>query len=152
RQFFKYCGAAAVAVSVVTPAQVRAANRIKFWMHGFDEERFGEETLLKKAMTIVAGRLQNKRIWRNVYDLPPNGLCTGVVMKNSNLIDNNDNRYNLLRHQLYWLSQPNAAGDTGPAFPNVHLRAFHEKSKVVGRARTDLVIIRSVGDSFRQTG
>jgi hypothetical protein len=147
RQFFKYCGAAAVAVTAVTPTQVRAKNTIRFWMHGFEEARFGEETLLKKAMNIVAGRMQTKRVWQNVYDLRPSRYyITGDVMDNSNLRDTAENRRNLLWHQLYWLSQP-------PAFPNVHLRAFHEKSKVLGRARTDLVIIKSVGcGKIRQSG
>lgn len=152
RQFFKCCGAAAVAVTCVTPGQVLAANTVKFTMHDFDEKRFGEETLLKKAMNIMADRFQNKRVWQNVYDLKPSSLITGDVMENSNLRDTNDGRYNLLWHHLHWLSQPNDDDDTGPAFPHVHLRAFHEESKVVGRARTNLVTIKSSGKTVRQSG
>ena len=118
RQFIKCCGATAVIMTAVTPGQVRAANTINFWMHGFDEENFGEETLLMKAMNLVAARLQDRRIVQNVYDVRPSRyFITGDVMKNSNLIDNDRNRRNLLWHQLNILSQPNDPDDTEPAFP-----------------------------------
>lgn len=154
RHFFKCCGATAVAVSAVTPAAVEAANKISFWMYDFDEEKFGEETLLKKSMNIVADRLQSKRVWQNVYNLRPSRYnLKGDVMGDSNLRDTDDDRRNLLWHQLYWLSQPNAVDDTEPAFPNVRLRAYHEKSDVLAYAlRKDKVIIKSVGDSVKQSG
>jgi hypothetical protein len=122
-------------------------------MHGFDEKGFGEETLLRKAMNIMADRLQKQRVWRNVYVLKPSRYyIANDVMSDSNLVDNDQNRRNLLWHQLYWLSQPNGPGDDGPAFPNVHLHAFHQKSKVQGRARLGLVTIKSVGKNIRQLG
>ena len=154
RNFFKCCGAAAVAMTCVTPGVVRAANTIKFWMHNFDEKGFGEETLLKKAMDIVAARFQDKRVWQNVYNLTPSRYyLKGGVMDRSNLKDDDTNRRNLLWHQLHWLSQPNDADDTEPAFPNVQLYAYHEKSKVVGYALPDdHVVVKSVGNSVRQSG
>jgi hypothetical protein len=153
RQFLKACGATALAMTTVTAGRVLAANTIHFRMHGFDEERFGEESLLRKAMNLVADRLQKKRVWQNVYDVRPSRYnLTGGVMKNSNLSATAENKRNLLRHQLYWLSQPNDEEDEGLPFPRVHLRAFHEESDVLGRAHTDLVVVKSVGDRIRQSG
>jgi hypothetical protein len=153
REFFvKASGAIAAVVTGVTPGRVYASNPINYQLEGFDEERFGEETLLASAMNILAARFQDRRIWQAVYDAGARYYISGQVMEQSNLIDTRQNRRNLLWHQLYWLSQSNAPDDTEPSFPRVVLRAFHESSRVLAKAPLDEVVVRSVGRNIRQSG
>jgi hypothetical protein len=150
REFFvKASGTVALVLTGVTPGRVYAGNRIAYDMHGFDED---EETLLTRAMNLVAARFQDKRIWQAVYDSGARYYISDRVMGSSNLIDTSQNRRNLLWHQLYWLSQPNAADDTEPAFPRVVLRASYEKSDVMAMARLDKVVVKSNGGTVRQSG
>ena len=152
RTFLKACGAVAVTMPFIS-TRAMADNRISYWMNEFDED-LGEETALRRAMNVVAGRFQAERVWQNVYNVRPSRYnIKGTVMDESNLRDTDENRRNLLWHQLYWLSQPNSPNDTEPAFPDVHLNAFHEKSDVLAYAkRGDHVVVRSSNGSVHQSG
>jgi hypothetical protein len=147
RTFLKVCGATAVSLATVGTGVVHARNRARYWTYGFDEGRYGEQTLIRKAVGIAVTRIQDERVWRNAYGVASRYFVTDDVMDNSNLRDSRDNRWNLLWHQLHWLSQPNGANATTPAFPNIHIRAGHDKDGGwVGRANLDLVTIRSTPD------
>ena len=153
RRFFKSCAATAIATTALWPARAHAANKINYWMHGFDEGRYGEETLLRKAMNVLSARFQDRRVWQNVYDLGPRYYIAGNVMENSNLIDNEENCRNLLWHQVHILSLPNSPGNDEPPFPHVHLNAYHEESEVLGRAALNEVTIKYAGNNtYRQLG
>jgi hypothetical protein len=121
-------------------------------MDGFDEEQ-GEETLLRRAISILATRFQDKRLWQKVYEARARYCLSWNVMANSNLKSTRESKRNLLWHQLYWLSQPNDDDDTEPEFPKVNLRAYHEDDGTLGRAKLDKVIIRSSdAKTVRQSG
>jgi len=133
--------------------KVQAKNTASYWTYGFDEERFGEETLVRKAVNIAVNRIQEERIWKNAYEVAALSFVTDEAMANSNLIDNQANRWNLLWHQLYYLSQPNGDEDTEPAFPHIHVRAGYEKNgHWLGRANTNLVTIRKANGRVQQSG
>ena len=126
-------------------------------MYDFDEERFGEEALIRKAVGIAVNRLQDRRVWQNTYDVATRYNTEGDVMENSNLTNTEKDRWNLLWHQLHWLSQPNGDDDTDPPFPNIRIHAGHEERDNkgrgwLGRAHTNLVTIRSIDRGVRQKG
>ncbi len=153
RQFLKYSGATAVVLSTVGTGVVQAANTARYWTYGFDEEQFGEETLIRKAVSIAVNRMQEEHVWRNAYDVASRYYITGDVMSDSNLRDTKDDRWNLLWHQLYWLSQPNDDDDSEPAFPNIRIRARHDsEGGWVGKANLGLVKIRSSNGRVTQSG
>jgi len=153
RKFLKYSGATALALTTVGTGVVHAANSAHYWTYDFDEENFGEETLIHQAVSIAIDRLQSTRIWQNTYDVAETAFLTGNVMDNSNVRDARENRWHLLQHQLYWLSMPNADGDTEPAFPNIHIRARHdEEGGWLGKANLDLVVVHMTDGGATQRG
>ena len=155
RHFLKVSGATALALTTVGSGIVKAANTANYWTYGFDEETHGEETLVKKAIGIAVTRMQEVGIRRNAYDVAKNYAITGEVMENSNLTNNDENKWNLLWHQLHWLSQPNGTNDKEPAFPNIRIRGIYDpvgKPHWVGKANYNKVIIRSVNGEVTQSG
>jgi len=86
------------------------------------------------------------------YSLSPN------AMRNSNILDTNQNRWDLLYYQLSWLAQPIGDRKSGiTAFPNIRIVGGYEapvsgKLDWAGRAQLDLVQVRAVGDNVQQNG
>lgn len=157
RQFIKAASGAA-ACAIGTPGIAGAADcaPIHFWMDGFNEEAFGEETMIKRAMNLVHDRFRDLDVLRNVYRIAPNaGYNLGDgVWADSGLDDHPTATYkDLLWHRITILRSPNDEGDAEPEFPNVHIEAFHEESSVQARARVGLVKVEYVGNGiFRQSG
>lgn len=92
REFLKYSGATAVALTTIGTGTVYANNPARYWTYGFDEERFGEETLIKKAIGIAVNRMQEVHVRRNAYNVASYASITGSVMDNSNLRNTRENR------------------------------------------------------------
>jgi hypothetical protein len=153
RQFLKFSGATAVTLANIGTGVVVAANTARYSTYGFDEEKFGEETLIHKAVSIAVNRMQQEHIWRNAYDVASSYFISGKVMSNSNLRESRANKWNLLWHQLYWLSQPNDEDDTEPPFPNIHIRARHDSDgRWLGKANLNLVTVRQANGRVTQSG
>jgi hypothetical protein len=159
RRFFRTSSAAAL-TAFATPCIAGAADYapITFFMsNDFDEERFGERTMIKQAMDIVHTRFRDMDVLRNVYRIAPTKgyNLEGGTWEDSGLADHpkEPSHADLLWYQITTLRSPNDEGDTEPEFPNVHIDAFHEETDVQARARTGLVRVRFVGDGkLRQSG
>lgn len=95
-----------------------AKNSATYYYSGFTSE---QQVLLRKAVNIAVMRLQDQNIWSNAYSQAKYALVTNEAYRGSRLLASNENSWNLLWRQLYYLSLPNDADDTTPAFPDIHI-------------------------------
>lgn len=151
RQFFGVCGASAAALTTVGGNTVRAANSARVSLKGFDLA--ADEALIRRAVPIAVARIQSEAVRKNVYAVGARFALSPNVIRNSNTHDDDECRKNLLWHQLSILSQPNGPNDTGPAFPDIHIRGvFDPKGNWLGRAHFDKVVVKWDGTEWIQEG
>lgn len=131
-----------------------AGNTARYTHAGFAAS---DVALLKKAVDLAVIRFQEERVRQNAYSQARYALVTRYALSNSQLIGANENSWNLMWRQLYWLSQPNGPGDTGPAFPDIEIRGVYAPPTMgsrgwLGRANYNTVSVYMSGRNVRQAG
>lgn len=134
--------------------QALAGNTARYTYSGFAAN---DVALLKKAVDLAVIRFQEERIRTNAYSQARYALVTRYAYTNSHLVGANENSWNLMWRQLYWLSQPNGPGDTGPAFPDIEVRGVYAPPSIgsrgwLGRASYNTVSVYMSGQNVRQAG
>lgn len=138
----------------LSPILASAANTARYTYTGFAAKDVG---MLKQAVNLAVIRFQEERIRQNAYSQAGYALVTSFAYKNSHLLAGNENSWNLMWRQLYYLSRPNGPGDTTPAFPDIEIRGVYSPPSMgsrgwLGRANYDTVNIYRSGRDIRQNG
>lgn len=125
---------------IFAPEFVQAQNKANYQINGnYTAE---QKSLVVKALSLAVNRMQDEKIRKALKSKGGLYYLSGSVISNSNITDTEKDRKNLLSHQLYWLSQPNGANDSDPAFPDITINMVNEPSgSWVGRAYLDKVQI-----------
>lgn len=145
----------AVAIALLISASAASAtNSARYTYSGFAAK---DVRLLRQAVDLAVTRLQNENIWRATYANSRYALVTNEAYRGSMLLSANENSWNLLWRQLYYLSLPNDDGDTEPAFPNIKITGIYEapekgRGNWLGRAPLDTVQVRMEDGAVRQSG
>jgi hypothetical protein len=88
-----------------------------------------ERDLIEQALGLAVNRLQEKRNWEEIQERYRYSWVTSDIISSSRVCDELDVRVNLLFHQLYWLSLPNASNETTtPAFPDIYISKGYEET------------------------
>lgn len=137
----------------LTPA-LFAKNSARYYYSGFTS---GQQSILKKAVDIAVSRIQERDVWLNTYSQARYALVTTYAFRESHLLSTDENSWNLLWRQLYYLSLPNDADDTTPAFPDIHIRGQYAPPEMgkrgwLGHAPLNKVSIVMTNGAVRQTG
>lgn len=150
-----FAAAAVLVVAILcSPGSIFAGNTARYTYSGFAA---GDVTMLKKAVNLAVVRFQEERIRQNAYSQARYALVTGHAYRNSHLLASNENSWNLMWRQLYYLSLPNGPGDTGPAFPDITITGVYAPPSMgsrgwLGRATYDTVSVYMSGRNVRQNG
>lgn len=133
---------------------VFALNTARYTYAGIPDN---DVALLKRAMNLAVIRMQDRNVWLNTYGTAKYALVTSYAYRDSHLLRSNENSWNLLWRQLYYLSLPNDPDDTSPAFPNIKVTGVYAPPAIggrgwLGRASYNTVGIEMVNGVVRQKG
>lgn len=131
-----------------------AKNSARYYYSGFTTD---QQVLLKKAVNIAVSRIQDQSIWTDTYAQSKYALVTNYAYHDSHLLAPNENSWNLLWRQLYYLSLPNDTDDKTPAFPNIRIKGEYVPPAMgergwLGHAPYNTVSVMMTSGSVRQTG
>lgn len=113
-----------------------------------------ERGILARACQYAVARMQTSEVRSAVKSRSGYSLLYGDIMQRSHITNTREDRWNLLAHQLYWLSQPNSATDTEKPFPDIYIKFASENSKWLARAPLNQVFVywASSVKEWKQTG
>ncbi len=149
RRRFCQCALATVGSLAVPPLLANVAGAfgkvpIQYWVNGFDE-RYGEISLIQRAMSIVHEEFRSMQVLDNAYRLSGNAYyIKGGYWEQCGMNRQRWFGYNgLLSYQIRVL-----AGAV--PFPNVIIDAFNSQAAVMGDAEAGIVkVFYSSGYSWR---
>ncbi len=103
-----------------------------------------QENLIRNALKIAVERIQDNEVWQQVKSTYGFAFPTPKTINNSGLCSNLEIRRNILFHQLYYLSVPEANELSATKFPDIEITFRNEPPAEgelgwLGKARYDVV-------------